>query len=137
MGVFRSQRYRRELEEKLAALGVPYYHSEGTSSAPGYRITIPTPDPAASQRAAKALTEGGYAYHASAGGIEVRFFLEEEAQAALDLLARAGFRVGYTRVEDETPLWTVFAGPWDLEEAKAMREQLSREGFKSFLRRRP
>ncbi len=137
MGVFRSQKYRRELEQRLEDLGEPYYRTEGTGSGSGFRLTIPTPDPETRARAAAVLASGGYAYRTTTDGLEVRFFLEEEAQAAMDRLGQAGFRVGYMRVEGETPLWTVLAGPYDLAEAKAARERFGREGLDSYLRKRP
>jgi len=137
MGVFRSQKYRRETEQRLDRLSVPHYVLEGTTQGASFRLAVPAGDDAARGRARAALEGSGYTYRESPEGIEARFFVEEEAQHALDLLSRAGLKGGYMRVEGDTPLWTVLAGPYTEDEARQARQRLTREGLDSYLRRRP
>jgi hypothetical protein len=138
MGVFRSQKYRRETEQRLDALGVPHYRVEGAAKGDSFRLAVPAGDEAARERARAALDRAGYLYRETPDGIEVRFFLEEEARQALDAVSRAGLPgAGYLRVPGEMPLWTVLAGPFSEEQARAERERLAREGLESYLRRRP
>lgn len=137
MGVFRSQKYRREMEQRLDSLAVPHYRLEGTTGGASFRLAAPVTDDAARGRARAALDAAGYTYRETPEGIEARFFVEEEAQHALDLLSRAGLKGGYMRVEGETPLWTVLAGPFTEEDARQARQRLSREGLESYLRKRP
>lgn len=138
MGVFRSQKYRRETELRLDALGVPHYRVEGTARGDSFRLAVPAGDGASRDRARAALDRAGYLYQESPEGLEVRFFLEGEARQALDAVTRAGLPgAGYLRVPGELPLWTVLAGPFSEAEARAERERLAREGLESYLRRRP
>jgi hypothetical protein len=137
VGVFRSQKYRRQAELRLDELGVPHFRVEGVSRGWSFRVTVPASDPPARARAGEVLEGAGYLYRTSGPALEARFFLEEEARHALELLSRADLRGEVERVEGETPLWTVFAGPYSEGEARAVRQFLAQKGMESVLRRRP
>ncbi len=137
MGVFRSQVYRREVEEQLDRLGVPHYREEGSTEGTGYRVAISARTPEDREKARGVLAEHGYAFREKGGAIETVLYLEGEAQRVLSLLTRSGLAGGYGRVEGEVPRWTVFAGPFGLEEAKAVRDRLNQQGLQTFLRKRP
>lgn len=138
MGVFRSQKYRRETEQRLDALGIPHYRVEGAAKGDSFLLAVPAGDGDTRDRARAALDRAGYLYRETPEGVEIRFFLEEEARQALEAVTRAGLTgAGYLRVPGEMPLWTVLAGPFSEQEARAQRERLAREGLDSYLRRRP
>lgn len=137
MGVFRSQLYRQEVERQLDQLGISHYREEGSTEGAGYRVVIDTETPEERAKARKVLEDHDFAFREEDGKIEAILYLEQEAQRVLALLTRSGLAGGYGRIEGRVPLWTVFAGPFDLEEAKAVRERLKKEGLPAFLRRRP
>ncbi|MDW7709052.1 MAG: hypothetical protein SCH98_01160 [Deferrisomatales bacterium] len=138
VGVFRSQEYRRQAEDRLDGLGIPHYRVEGARQGVFFRVTVLSEDAATRARAAQTLDRAGFLYRVSGAGVEARFFLEREAGLARELLAEAGLPVQVSRVEGEMPLWTVFAGPYSEAEARETRALLlGRHGIETYLRRRP
>ncbi len=135
VGIFRSQRYRNDLEARLTALGVPHFRRAEQKRFRSYRLTVQGDGPVL-ERAARVLEDLGYESERSDGGLVAFFFLEEEARKALEGLVRAGLRGGYARHEGPAPVWTVYAGPFATrQQAETVRERLAGEGVRAYLRR--
>lgn len=137
VGVFRSQRYRHEMEQTLDKLDVPHFRVQATRNGVGYRLAVPTPTAEAAKHVQRVLDQAGYVYHRSPKGIEVYFHLEGEAQAALEHLSKAGISAGYGKLDGPLPLWTVYAGPFSEAAARSTRSRLANQGIQALLRRRP
>ena len=137
VGIFRSQRYRNDLEARLAELGVPHFRKVGRKRFRSYRLTVQGNGPAL-ERAARVLKGLGYEFERTEGGLAASFFLEEEAQRALEGLVRAGLKGGYASHTGPAPVWTVYAGPFATRhEAEAARKRLAGQGMRAYLRRLP
>ncbi len=137
VGVFRSQRYRNDLEARLTDLGVPHFRRAERKRFRTYRLTVQGDAPVL-ERAARVLEGLGYESERTDEGLVAYFFLEEEAQKALEGLVRAGFKGGYARHGGPAPVWTVYAGPFATrQEAEAVRRRLAGQGMRAYLRRLP
>ncbi len=135
VGIFRSQRYRNDLEARLTELGIPHFRKVERKRFPSYRLTVQGDGPAL-ERAAQVLKGLGYEFERTEGGLAASFFLEEEAQRALEGLVRAGLKGGYARYDGPAPVWTVYAGPFATRrEAEAARKRLAGQGVRAYLRR--
>jgi hypothetical protein len=135
--VYRSQRYRREQERKLDQLNVVHLRDEFTRKGEGYRLAIPARDEADRTKTRQVLEGAGYTFWETGDGIEVHFYFEEEAQAALDAVAKHGLKGGYGRNEGLIPVWTVYAGPFSEGEARDLQQRLAGDGVETLLKKRP
>ncbi len=136
VGVYRSQRYRQEAEESLQSRSLPHFRVPGSKIGTGYRVTAAA-EGEAGDRALGLLGAADYLARRTPRGVEADFHLEEEAQAALALLTKAGFAGGYARVQGPLPLWTVYAGPFPEAEARKTQKALADQGIPTQLRRKP
>ncbi len=138
VGIFRSQRYRRQMESQLETLGAPWFRTRHFREGEAYRLVATPADDTSRARALQILADRGVLSQETDGGIEAYFYLEEAAQGALQALADGGVAAGYGRFSGKIPVWTVFAGPFpDAGEAEHWKKRLAREGVPSYPRTRP
>ncbi len=138
VGIFRSQRYRRQMESQLETLGAPWFRTRRFREGEAYRLVATPADDTSRARALQILADRGVLFQETDGGIEAYFYLEEAAQGALQALADGGVAAGYGRFSGKIPVWTVFAGPFpDAGEAEHWKKRLAREGVPSYPRTRP
>jgi hypothetical protein len=129
--------YRHDTESRLERLGVPHFRLESRREGSAYRLAIPAADLAERTRTVQLLATAGIVSVDSGKVVEAFFHIEEEAQKALASLAREGLHGGYGKLQGSVPVWTVFAGPFTLEEAKRMQPTLEAAGLETYLRRKP
>lgn len=137
VGVFRSQAYRLEEEAKLKKLQLPYFYSEKTTKGSAFKLAVLIADSKDLDKAGIALKSAGYAFQRTNQGVEAFFYLETEAQKALNLLSSHGFKGGYGFEEKYSPVWTLYAGPFSMDEASKNQEILKGAGIKSYLKAKP
>ena len=137
VGLFGSQKYRRDMERQLDAAGLPHFRSQRSKQGEGYRLALELSDAAQREKAQATLDAAGVVYSLEGDTLEARFHFEDEAQRALQKLSEAGLNSGYAKTQGEQPLWVVYAGPFPREEAKRVRQQLTILGLPSYLRKVP
>jgi len=132
-GMFRSQRYRMETEQRLRKLGFSTFLRRTQRVSKGFRLVLGSGD---GPKARQALTQQGYRVEPQ-GQVLAHFFLKAEALRAARLLKENGIQAQVEPYEGLFPVWTVYAGPFTRAEAEAARERLAREGMTTYLRERP
>jgi len=132
-GMFRSQRYRMETEQRLRELGFSTFLRRTQRVSKGFRLVLGSGD---GSKAREALTRGGYQVEPQ-GQVLAYFFLKAEALRASRLLESSGIRARVEPYEGPFPVWTVYAGPFTRAEAEAARKRLTKEGIPTYLRERP
>ncbi|WP_025323960.1 SPOR domain-containing protein [Deferrisoma camini] len=132
-GMFRSQRYRMETEQRLRKLGFATFLRQTQRVSKGFRLVLGSGD---GSKARQALTRRGYQVEPQ-GQLLAYFFLKAEALRAARLLKENGIRARVEPYEGPFPVWTVYAGPFTRAEAEAARKRLAKEGIATYLRERP
>ncbi|MDF1556308.1 MAG: SPOR domain-containing protein, partial [Deferrisomatales bacterium] len=137
VGMFGSQKYRHAMEQQLEEAGLPHFRRQRSKPGEGFRLTLPLSDAEQREKARTTLDAAGVLYNLQGDSLEALFHFEAEAQRALQKLSDAGLNGGYAKTQGELPLWIVYAGPFTLEEAKRVRQQLAILGLPSYLRNAP
>jgi len=132
--VFLSQRYLREAEAQVGALGLPHFVKEIVRAGRGFRVTAAGADRA---KARKTLEAAGYACRDGKGGVEAFFYYRDEARSAADTLARVGIESATEETSGDRPFWKLYAGPFSAAAARDARGRLESRGLKTTLERRP
>ena len=137
MGIFGSQKYRYAMERQLAEAGLPHFRSQRSKQGEGYRLTLALADAAQHEKAQATLDAAGVVYTIQGDSLVALFHFEAEAQRALQKLSEDDLNGGYAKTRGELPLWVVYAGPFPLDTAKQVRQQLAILGLPSYLRKAP
>jgi cell division septation protein DedD len=135
VGIFRSQKFVFEAEEKLRELKLPSYRRESKKNGEGIRVRVTAGDAARKKAAAEALRGVGYSLSESAGGLDVYVLYKEEADQVAQIVRSAGAEAKAESVKGPLPMWKVFAGPMDRQEADKAAARIKAAGMECFVTR--
>lgn len=132
VGVFRSQKYLRGMERRLAKLGFRHKRVESRMPGESFRLAIAVSGESSLKVAMRLMASARYSFHRITGGLEAFFHLEEEAQAAMNMLADKGFKGGYGKIEGSVPVWSLMVGPLEKGDVEGARKRLKDNGIETF-----
>lgn len=114
----------------LEAMSLPYYHKKTWKADQTHLLSLRTADAGVLDASADAMAEAGYDFDRTPDGLTAYFFDDDEARAALAVIAKAGGKATVTKKTDKAPRWSVYCGPLTAEEADAAARRLAGKGIK-------
>jgi hypothetical protein len=130
VGLFRSQANRIEAERMLEGMSLPHYHKKTWKADQTHLLSLRTADAGILDASADAMAEAGYDFDRTSDGLTAYFFDDDDARAALAMIAKAGGKATVTKKTDKAPRWSVYCGPLTAEEADAAARRLAGKGIK-------
>jgi hypothetical protein len=130
VGLFRSQSNRIEAERMLEGMSLPYYHKKSWKADQTHLLSLRAADSGILDASADAMAAAGYDFDRTPDGLTAYFFDDDDARAALAVIAKAGGKATVTKKTDKAPRWSVYCGPLTAEEADGAARRLAGKGIK-------
>jgi hypothetical protein len=125
-GIFRSQFYLISLEERLKAMGIPYFREKVMRKGDGFRLSVVG---AEASRARDILAASGYDAELGQGRVDSYFFLDKEWEKAKSSLAAKGITATVEKYTGDVPIWRLYCGPFSEGDAGLVLAKLKEKNI--------
>ncbi|TAL18449.1 hypothetical protein EPN96_01390 [bacterium] len=125
-GIFRSQFYLISLEERLKAMGIPYFREKVMRKGDGFRLSVVGAD---ASKAKDILAASGYDAELGQGRVDSYFFLDKEWEKAKSALSAKGINATVEKFTGDVPIWRLYCGPFSEGDAGLVLARLKEKNI--------